>query len=427
MRPTSDRLPAWLLPVTGLAYANALVAGFQFDDFNVIVDNPGVHGLAAWWAGMPGIRPLLKLSYAANWQSGWGASGFHAINVLIHLLNVLLVWRLTALLPAPVTSDRDTARQVATLLFALHPIQTEAVTYISGRSMSLMASFALLGTLLWLSAPDRRRQVAALACLAAACLVKEVAIAVPLALLLLPQSRGRRGALLALVLLGLATMFLALGYQRLLSEPWPRGLAVNLLSESHALFYLLGQLLQPHRLNIDPDLPEIRQLTLLSGLPGIAILAAAYLAWRARRSRPWLSFGIGWCLILLAPTHSLLPRADLASERHLYLAGLGLYWLVGLAPLPRRPTLVAVLALAGMLLTFQRNQDYRDEVSLWEATTPLSPHKARVWNNLGYAYLLDGRPQEARAALETALRLDPEHTQARANLARLAAERPGSR
>jgi hypothetical protein len=84
---------AWLLVATALAYLNALVAGFQFDDFNIIVDNSRVHSLAAWWQQMPGIRPLLKLSYTLNWISGFGAPGFHAVNLLLHLINVALLWR----------------------------------------------------------------------------------------------------------------------------------------------------------------------------------------------------------------------------------------------------------------------------------------------------------------------------------------------
>lgn len=129
---------AVLLPAVALAYANALVAGFQFDDFNIIVDNPAVHTLSAWWAGMPGIRPLLKLSYTLNWLADPHPIGFHAVNVLLHLLNVALVWRLTAHLPGrdghEHGPERLRARVLTTLLFALHPIQTEAVTYVSGRS-----------------------------------------------------------------------------------------------------------------------------------------------------------------------------------------------------------------------------------------------------------------------------------------------------
>ena len=442
-RPGYEPGPSWLLPAilvaAALAYANALAAGFQFDDFNIIVDNPAVHSLAAWWAGMPGIRPLLKLSYTLNWLADPGPIGFHAVNVLLHLLNVALVWRLTAHLPAPAGwengPERTRARILATLLFCLHPIQTESVTYVSGRSMSLMAAFGLAAMLCWLEAPARAWprlwRGLALMLFAAAVASKEVALALPLALLLPRSHDGNdpRSSLMRLLVVGLflaslVGLLLWLGYGYLLTAPMHRGLFANLASETHALFYLLGQLFQPHALNIDPDPPEFTGWTLLPALEAAAVIALLGYAWSARRRQPWLLFGLAWCLLLLLPTHSLIPRADLASERHFYLAALGLYWIAGvvlagmpvLRPAPRWIGLVAGLAILGMLFTALRNENYRDEISLWRATAARSPGKARVWNNLGYAYALAGQPEPARAALLEALRLDPRHVRAARNL-----------
>jgi hypothetical protein len=83
-----------LLAAIAAAYANALGASFQFDDWEVIVRDPRVQGLAAWWDSMPGMRPLLKLSYALNHASGLGVVGFHAVNVGIHAIVALLVMTL---------------------------------------------------------------------------------------------------------------------------------------------------------------------------------------------------------------------------------------------------------------------------------------------------------------------------------------------
>ncbi|MFZ5483081.1 MAG: tetratricopeptide repeat protein [Pseudomonadota bacterium] len=414
--------PYWLLAATLLAYLNALGASFQFDDFNVIVDNPAVHSLAAWWDGMPGIRPLLKLSYTLNWLADPGPIGFHAVNLALHGINVALVWRLTGHFPAPAGGDVRTVRLVTTVLFALHPIQTESVTYVSGRSMSLMAAFGLAGLLAWLEAPERRHPRAwhggALLLFAAAILSKEVAVVLPVALLLF----SRRAWLPALLAgLALLALFLGFGYARLLAEPMPRDLASNLISELNAVYYLIGQVFQPHRLNIDPLLPELEgwrpaSLAQAGGLAGLLVIAALKrVAW------PWLGFALGWFILLLLPTHSLIPRLDLASERHFYLAALGLYWLAGIAAgawLNRaglRALLVA-LTLAGMAGTHLRNRDYQDEISLWRQTTVLSPGHARAWNNLGWAYLLAERHGEARVAFARALEADPDHVQARRNL-----------
>lgn len=429
--------PWWLPAAAALAYLGALGTAFQFDDYNIIVDNPAVHGLSAWWAQMPGIRPLLKLTYALNWSVSPHPFGFHAVNLLLHLANVALVWRLSAHFPVSAGLDPDRrrlARLVATLLFALHPIQTEAVTYVSGRSMSLMATFGLAALLCWLEAPEKARprlwRGLALLLFAAAVASKEVAVVLPFLLLLFPRAPGAAPSRLTAVrvLVALPIVFVPLltwlGYGYLLSAPPPRSLAANLASEVNALFYLLGQLLRPHALNIDPDLPEYPGWTLRPLLQAGLLAALLSYAWRARPRRPWLWFGLAWWLLCLAPMYSLVPRVDLANERHLYMAGLGLYWILGvilahlgwLAPTRRRTALTVAMAGLGMLFTALRNADYRDEVSLWRATAQRSPAKARVWNNLGYAYALSEQEAPARAAFLQALRLQPGHVRAWRNL-----------
>jgi hypothetical protein len=241
--------------------------------------------------------------------------------------------------------------------------------------------------------------------------------------------------LLALfVVAALVLLFFLFGYQRLLTMPLPRGLLANFISEANALYYLLGQLLRPHALNIDPDLPELASWSVLTAVQIAGILGVTLLAWVHRRKRAWFIFGIGWFLLMLLPTHTLIPRMDLASERHLYLSAIGLYWLAALglvallARLPGIPAmsgaaLIVLLAVSGATFTVSRNQDYRDEVSLWRATVRLSPAKARGWNNLGYAHALAGQAPAARAAFHRALEVNPRHTRSLANLRDLEAGR----
>jgi tetratricopeptide (TPR) repeat protein len=106
---------------------------------------------------------------------------------------------------------------------------------------------------------------------------------------------------------------------------------------------------------------------------------------------------------------------------------MGLYWLAALGlvallarlpgiPAMTRTALIVLLAVSGAAFTASRNQDYRDEVSLWRATVRLSPAKARVWNNLGYAYVLAGHTPAARAAFQRALEINPRHVRSLANL-----------
>ena len=125
-----------LFAIVALVYANALPAPFQFDDFNVIVDYPAVHSLRAWFDAQPGIRPLLKLSYALNWSLDARALGFHVFNLICHLRQCWTgVGSGPALICVAAHAGADSA--VRRLLFALHPAQTEVVTYISGRSVGV--------------------------------------------------------------------------------------------------------------------------------------------------------------------------------------------------------------------------------------------------------------------------------------------------
>ena len=125
----------------------------------------------------------------------------------------------------------------------------------------------------------------------------------------------------------------------------------------------------------------------------------------------------------MAPSNSLVPRLDLANDRHLYLALAGpmLALACGFARVAMRarvPALVAAFALCTTLAlaTAWRNADYRSETALWQATVRGSPHKARAWLNLGYAYRLDGELARAADAYRCALMLEPTNAQAAIDL-----------
>jgi len=425
------------------AYVRAYDGPFQFDDWNVIVRDPRVASLGAWWDSMPGIRPILKLSYALNNASGLGAPGFHAVNVAIHAGCALLVLAILSRLARSLGAARKEAPFAAlagALLFALHPVQTEAVTYISGRSTSLCALFALASVLSWLDgrATGRVWLVYGLspALFALALGVKEIAAALPLALLLVCACEGRsrpREVLASLaghgpVLAACAAAALSsTTYRHLLATSLgARSIGENLLTQAGAVVYLAGQLVRLDRLNIDPALPVAKTWTVTGGV-SVALLAAAIaVGLVALRSRPATAFGVLWFFIWLAPTNSILPRLDVANDRQLYIAIAGPAWLAGWgaarlvrkAPSRRRAVQAALAAACLGLLaaTATRTAVYEDEIRLWEDTARKSPDKARAYNNLGYAYALAGRGEEAEAAFTYALALDPAHVKAAVNL-----------
>ena len=156
MRAIPSPRPLWAWPVVALLlWLPALAGPFQFDDYNVIVRQTAVHSRAAWWDSLPGIRPLLKLSYALNWSLSPAPFGFHLVNLWLHSLNGLLLHLWLSRLPLPATAPR----LAITLLWLLHPAQTEAVTYIAGRSV-LLSTTGLLAGLWWLAGSHPRRGLA---------------------------------------------------------------------------------------------------------------------------------------------------------------------------------------------------------------------------------------------------------------------------
>lgn len=434
------RAAALLLAAVALAYGNALSGPFQFDDWWAVTDRAATRDLAGWWASLPGIRPLLKLSYALNATLSPAPWHYHLANVGVHAGNAWLVLALLrALLPrlAPRSPDPAFAAFAAALLFALHPAATEAVTYVSGRSVSL-AALPWLAALLCLvrgaGDPGARRWPWMAALFFALALgVRETAAILPLAWAGVVACAGWpwRPALRALlpslgVLAAAAAAALATpGYASFFS--WSlrtRGPLAQALGQLEAQAYFLSGPLPGLALNIDPDLrvpagPGLAHAAVLA-----AFLALAALAARQWRARPWIAFAFGLYLLALAPTNSVLPRFDLANDRHLYLALLApaLALGLGLAALrPRAAGLAALALVAGLAgtATHRRNADYASELALWTATVRASPQKARPWTNLGFARQQAGDDAGARAAYHCALRVDPAYRPARWNLAAL--------
>ncbi len=225
-------------------------------------------------------------------------------------------------------------------------------------------------------------------------------------------------------MLGIATMLFVFSdsySSQMLRSAAFNSLQGNLATQLAAFAYLLQQWALPLWLNIDPDLPLLKNLSVAPLTFFIASLVLMLLCWR---KRPWISFALAWTMLQLIPLYLLLPRIDIANERQLYLASwpLLLALVIELALwLDSRIFRVAAGALLLTLasLTLLRNQVYANEISLWEDTAMKSPHKARVHNNLGYAYLLAQRREDARDEFNLALQLDPQLNKARNNLRQL--------
>jgi protein O-mannosyl-transferase len=400
-----------------IAYLPSLAGVFHFDDYNVIVHYPTVH---SWEALLEraggGVRPLLKASYTLNWTLG---GGFHLLNIALHAMNAALLF----LIAERLFGDRRAA-WIAALLFALHPAATEAVTYVSGRSSSLMALFYLGALYAYLR--GAHWSISALLFVLAVA-TRETAVTLPAALLLCEICRNEQASLKtilqrqwphwALLLLGGVFLLFNQRYFDLIAYGFgERSLVDNLLTQVGGISYLILRLVALQGYNIDPALPTLTGWTGVLAFQAVLLALLLIIGIANLRRRPWIAFGVLWFFLQLAPTNSIVPRLDVANDRQLYLASWGLFLALSiqLRNLPRFAiwSVPLLFALASIL----RQLDYRSEIVLWESSVALAPWNARGHNNLGYAYQLAGRTQEARREYRAALFLDPAHAKARLNL-----------
>jgi len=404
-----------------LAHIPSLWAVFQFDDYNVIVNYPTVHSWEALFErASAGVRPLLKASYTLNWTLG---GGFQLFNIAVHAINASMLYLIGKSL-----FRHGGAALVAALLFALHPAQTEAVTYITGRSSSLMATFYLAAILAYLR--GAHWTVSSLLFVLALA-VRETAVTLPAALLLCELCRAERPGWRRIVrrqwphwsLLLAGGLFVLLNqrYFDLIAYGFgERSLGQNLLTQVGGVSYLVLRLVSLHGYNIDPALPTLAAWDATLAWQAALLGALLLIGLANLRARPWIAFGVLWFFLQLSPTNSLVPRLDVANDRQLYLASWGLFLAVcmqaGRLSLKGKTAAATVLSVLFCASSALRQLDYRSEIALWESSVRLAPWNARGHNNLGYAYQLEGRLDEARREYETALRFDPALRKARLNL-----------
>jgi tetratricopeptide (TPR) repeat protein len=436
------------------AFAGIFAGDFHFDDFSTILENPHLDGWQSFIDHLDHmVRPVLYATFLLD-RSLYGnnPAGYHLLNLLLHMGSGLLIYLIFT------RAAKENAPSVpfwSALLFLIHPMTTETVAYISGRASGLMSFFYLCAFFLYIKASEHQDAVklrrlflsGAVVSLILSLGSKETAVTFPFALLLwdLVIRRLRGTSLRTTILLGHLPFWIVL----LLAAAWalvhPRYTALaqfsftlrpfwdNALSELHAIAYALLLFFTPWNQNFDHDLPEFHSLTQWPlPLDLLLLFGAAAFALISWRRHPLVAFGLGWFFIQLLPI-SLIPRNDLLSERNLYLPSIGFLlavvaiglpiaqWLATILPRPRlvqfgSMSLAAALVLVLCLFTYQRNQLYHDQISLWSDAVLKSPNKARPHNNLGHAYALQGDWDRAIEEFRTAVRLDPDYILAQQNL-----------
>ncbi len=452
---------AALLLATAAAYAPA-VGEFHWDDGKAVLQNPVVLAPSriGWRDFVPPAlgrdRPLTDLTFAANYRvSGAANAPYVWTNVAIHLAAALLAWAVARALLRRAGHPRAEGIALAVgALFALHPLQTEAVSFVSQRAESLASALYLGALLLALRAEDAQRRgaawggtAAAAALVALAALAaKPIAISLPAVLLVLAWTRTRTSAAPRRApwpaIVGATTAGAVLvGVLAVRSLPAEGGAGLQagglgpwryLLTEASVILRYLGLLVWPPGQSIDHAVRESPGLadpvTLACGAAVLGLLALGFwLGARARRSGDAAaavgSIGVLWYFLVLAPSSSLVPLIDPMAEHRTYLANLGAFLAVAVAvdaALHRRwpaiaarragaAALCAVLAVAGVALV-ARNRLWGDDLALWTDALRKAPDAYRANHMVANALTRTGRaveavPYYARAAQQAPERL----------------------
>jgi Flp pilus assembly protein TadD len=433
-----------------LVYSNTLNGPFQYDDAFDIKNNLTIRRLWPLWdlIYVPGkgfmTRPMVNLTFALNYAlGGFRPFPYHLTNLLIHLgasLALLGVVRRSLALSSlrgQFLEARATLPLLTAALWALHPLLTESVSYITQRYESLMGMFVLLTFYALLRAAAAKAAwpwelAGAMACLMALG-SKEVAVSLPVLVLLFDRTflaGSFRGALTArrtlylgflgawgcfLVVQGFAIKREFAGFG--LDMPWWR----YALNQPNVILHYLRLTVWPHPLNFDYFWPAARSWAQLA--PGLVVVGGllGLTAWAWVR-KPGAAFLATCFFLILAPTSSLMPILDLAVEHRMYLPLAPLVVLLVLVPAavlqdrgPLGPKLRAVLAagLAGVIavfatLTYLRNEDYQSTIDLWRDASIKSPRNPRAHHNLAFALQEAGSTDESLREYARCIELAPD-------------------
>jgi Flp pilus assembly protein TadD len=440
-----------------VAYGPVWSAGFLWDDDALITANDAVRepgGLADAWTGrgQDDYLPLTLGLYWLEWRL-WGddPTGYHAVNLALHALASLLVWRLLARLRVP-------GAWLAALVFAVHPVGVASVAWISEGKNTLSLVLAACACLAWLrgeqartdGAPGGARWLALSTVTFAAALLAKTAVApVPLVLLACAWwCRGRIARADVLWVLPHLALALALGALTVRFQHAqdlgslvvrPEGLLSRLAVAGRALWFYAARLAWPVGLSPVYTRWDVAGTSPLEHLPGLLWCAALVAAWRASRAGPGVRraagravlFATGCATLLVAPALGLVTMSwhalSLVADHFQYLSMIALIALaVGAAvrhwPDGRRGAgvLAATLVVVALvLLTRQRAAAWTDVESL--ARRLVARHEGSWFGhaNLGSALLARGELAEAERHLARAVELNPDNALALGNLAEL--------
>ena len=444
-----------------LIYSNALESPFIYDDLSNIKGNPNIrltnltleNVKRAGFGDRFSNRPVALISFALNYYfNRYDVTGYHLINILIHIITGLLLYfflKTTLNLPS-VHSRHKTSRWIpliAVLLWLVHPVNTQSITYIVQRMNSMAAMFYILSFLLYvkgrLVGVKWKKQLLFSVCILAGALSlgsKEIAATLPFFIFLyewyffqdlsgqwLKQHVLHIIAIFIVVIIGAFIYLGAHPFEKILAgyAGYDFTLGQRLLTEFRVVVFYVSLLLFPYpsRLNLDHDfvisyslinpITTIFAIGTIMGLMGLSI-------WTAKKNRLF-SFCILWFLGNLVIESSWLPL-EIIYEHRTYLPSM-VFFLMALLLVYRFNihqklgfVVLCTVVIVFSVWTHGRNETWRDEVTFWQDSVDKSPNKARPNLSLGFALHGRGRLEEAIKYYHNALRIKPDYAKGHNNL-----------
>lgn len=421
---------ALLLLIVSLLYSSTFYAPFNFDDEAVIKFEivQGVHTYFGENLFPPRYRHLFYSSLIFNYSQGeLNPFGYHLVNTSIHIFTSIIIFLIVLItLEKGISLERKEAFSIASLtalLFSINPVNSETVNYISARAVGMSSFFYLAALLSFLLGSFRKQKptprfllyLLSLVCFLASILSKETALTFPLALLLYDICFMRKEYWISLknrllffyLPLLLCSAFAALkviSMKSMIVDWWQRIDFEYGLKQIQIIGHGARLILLPIGLTFDYDFPNtffttntLLITTFLFAL-GIILTIALY----SPKRLMLVSFCFFWFLITLSTTNSILPRADLLSERNLYLPSFGILFLLAIIihrlALANYNQLVVkkigaycliIFFILQIILLHERNLLYRSNILLWKDTLQKAPGKLRALHNLSHFYMAE--------------------------------------
>lgn len=467
-----------------LIYANTIESPFYFDDEPNIIKNRHIrltkltleNLVNAGFKSPCARRPVVNISFALNYYvHQYDVKGYHIVNLFIHILNATLLYLLFLKTLSSFsrkgccsTYNNCTIEEIrilaffATLLWMVHPVQTQSVTYIVQRMNSMAALFYLLSLLLYYHGrssmmryrthPTSKAKQTRFSPMVIVSFIgaffsgmlaigsKEIAATLPVFIGLFEwyffSATGKwhfkRKAFIGIFIFVAMVMviFIYLGktpWQGILAGYNQRdfSLGQRLLTQSRVIVFYITLLTFPYpsRLNLTHDFPLSDSLIApLTTLPSIlAIVGLIAIGVYGRRKSMLISFAVFWFLGHLVIESSFIPL-EIIFEHRLYLPSM-LFGLIIVLYVRRmipsvriRYTCLTIMVSVLALWTYQRNAVWQDDIHLWQDCVKKAPRTPRGYTNLGNAYLNHKHFNKAIAAYEKALEIDPQDSMTHSNL-----------